>query len=217
MDANEGTVEVAFVASDRFLNPTGVVQGGFLAAMLDDTLEPALTATVAPNQFAPTADLHVQFLAPARPGRLIGHGGSSGAARALPSSPANWSTTVARWWRSRQRRRPADPGSSGMRAEAELARATESLRPALEVARDVDAPDWLICAGAPRPPEPHLPAQPNPCAAVGLRRAHRFQRLGPALAAPALLLTSTVARIRAWPSMAGLERRRDLTSERRAC
>ncbi len=74
IDPEAGTIEVAFVATDRFLNPVGVVQGGFLAAMLDDTLGPALVATLESHQFAPTTDLHVQFLAPARPGRLIGRG-----------------------------------------------------------------------------------------------------------------------------------------------
>ena len=42
--------------------------------MLDDTLGPALVATLESGQFAPTADLHVQLLAPARPGRLLGRG-----------------------------------------------------------------------------------------------------------------------------------------------
>jgi uncharacterized protein (TIGR00369 family) len=42
--------------------------------MLDDTMGPALVATLGPGQFAPTTDLHVQFLRPARPGRLIGRG-----------------------------------------------------------------------------------------------------------------------------------------------
>jgi len=62
------------MATDQFLNPVGVIQGGFLAAMLDDTLGPALAAVLEPEQFAPTTDLHVQFLRPARPGRLVGHG-----------------------------------------------------------------------------------------------------------------------------------------------
>jgi uncharacterized protein (TIGR00369 family) len=74
INAGEGTVEVAFTADDRFLNPAGVIQGGFLAAMLDDTLGPALVSTLERGQFAPTADLHVQFLRPARPGRLTGRG-----------------------------------------------------------------------------------------------------------------------------------------------
>lgn len=74
VDPEQGTIEVAFQASERFLNPAGTVQGGFLAAMLDDTLGPALVATLPEGQFAPTLDLHVQFLRPARPGRLIGRG-----------------------------------------------------------------------------------------------------------------------------------------------
>jgi uncharacterized protein (TIGR00369 family) len=74
VDPDAGTIEVAFAASDQFLNPAGVIQGGFVAAMLDDTLGPALVATLGPGQFAPTTDLHVQFLRPARPGRLTGRG-----------------------------------------------------------------------------------------------------------------------------------------------
>src|SRR5580700_9617453 len=52
----------------------GTIEGAFLAAMLDDTLGPALVATLGPGLFAPTTDLHVQFLRPARPGRLTGRG-----------------------------------------------------------------------------------------------------------------------------------------------
>ncbi|WP_113702888.1 PaaI family thioesterase [Nonomuraea lactucae] len=74
VDPDRGTIEVAFEADERFANPVGVVQGGFLAAMLDDTLGPALVATLQEHQFAPTLDLHVQFLRPARPGRLLGRG-----------------------------------------------------------------------------------------------------------------------------------------------
>ena len=74
IDPDAGTIEVAFAATAQFLNPAGVIQGGFVAAMLDDTMGPALVATLGPGQFAPTTDLHVQFLRPARPGRLIGRG-----------------------------------------------------------------------------------------------------------------------------------------------
>lgn len=74
VDPQAGTIEVAFTASERFLNPAGVIQGGLLAAMLDDTLGPALVATLSDGEWAPTTDLHVQFLSPARLGRLIGHG-----------------------------------------------------------------------------------------------------------------------------------------------
>jgi uncharacterized protein (TIGR00369 family) len=74
VDVERGTLEAAFNATDAFTNPMGNVQGGFLAAMLDDTLGPALVATLAPGQFAPTLELKVSFLRPTRPGRLIGRG-----------------------------------------------------------------------------------------------------------------------------------------------
>jgi uncharacterized protein (TIGR00369 family) len=74
VNPDEGTIEVAFTATEAFLNPAGTIQGGFLAAMLDDTLGPALVAGLGPGDFAPTTDLHVQFLRPAKPGRLLGRG-----------------------------------------------------------------------------------------------------------------------------------------------
>lgn len=74
VDPEAGTVEMSFSATEQFLNPFGAVQGGLLAAMLDDTLGPALVATLGPGESAPTTDLHVQFLRPARPGRLVGRG-----------------------------------------------------------------------------------------------------------------------------------------------
>ena len=49
--------------------PSGHVQGGFLAAMLDDTMGPALTATLEAGQFAPTVNLNVSFTARPKPGR----------------------------------------------------------------------------------------------------------------------------------------------------
>lgn len=73
-DTDAGTIEVAFTASDDFANPMGNVQGGFLAAMLDDTLGPALVATLGPGQFAVTLEFKVSFLRPARAGRLVGRG-----------------------------------------------------------------------------------------------------------------------------------------------
>lgn len=74
VDPERATIEVSFTATDQFLNPAGVVQGGLLAAMLDDTLGPALVATLDEGEWAPTTDLHVQFISPAHPGELRGHG-----------------------------------------------------------------------------------------------------------------------------------------------
>jgi uncharacterized protein (TIGR00369 family) len=73
-DVEHGTIEVAFEATEDFTNPTGNVLGAFLAAMLYDTLGPALLATLKPDQFQSTLDLNVRFLRPARPGRIVGKG-----------------------------------------------------------------------------------------------------------------------------------------------
>src|SRR6476619_1295945 len=74
IDGERGTVEVKFEAKLEFLNPAGNVQGGFLAAMLDDTMGPALSATLDAAEFAPTVNLNVQFHRPARVGQLKGVG-----------------------------------------------------------------------------------------------------------------------------------------------
>ena len=74
IDPDRGTIRARFEAKQEFLNPLGVVQGGFLAAMLDDTLGPALACTLPPGQFAPTIELKVNFIRPASLGTLIGEG-----------------------------------------------------------------------------------------------------------------------------------------------
>jgi uncharacterized protein (TIGR00369 family) len=73
-DVEAGTIEVAFAATEAFTNPAGNVLGAFLAAMLFDTVGPALLATLEPDQFQSTLQLNVSFLRPVRPGRLIGEG-----------------------------------------------------------------------------------------------------------------------------------------------
>jgi len=73
-DPEAGTVRIGFQGGSAFCNPAGFVQGGFLAAMLDDTMGPAVLVTSEGAIFAPTIDLHVSFLAPARPGAFTGEG-----------------------------------------------------------------------------------------------------------------------------------------------
>jgi uncharacterized protein (TIGR00369 family) len=73
-DIENGTIELAFAATDDFTNPAGNVLGAFQAAMLFDTVGPALLATLAPDQFQSTMSLSVSFLRPVRPGRVIGKG-----------------------------------------------------------------------------------------------------------------------------------------------
>jgi uncharacterized protein (TIGR00369 family) len=73
-DVDAGTIELAFAATEDFTNPTGNVLGAFQAAMLYDTVGPALLATLEPDQFQSTLQLNVSFLRPVRPGRIVGKG-----------------------------------------------------------------------------------------------------------------------------------------------
>ena len=62
VDTAAGTIEIGFTADERFLNPAGTVQGGFLAAMLDDTQGPALFAMTGGAVYAPTIDFSISFI-----------------------------------------------------------------------------------------------------------------------------------------------------------
>jgi uncharacterized protein (TIGR00369 family) len=74
IDADAGTIETTFEARPEFTNPAGHIQGGMLAAMLDDTMGPALAATLGAGQFAPTLNLNVSFERPATVGVITGQG-----------------------------------------------------------------------------------------------------------------------------------------------
>ena len=70
----EGWIKVGFDARWEFTNPAGYIQGGFLAAMLDDTMGPAVFTMTDGRLYAPTIEMTVSYLNPARPGRLVGEG-----------------------------------------------------------------------------------------------------------------------------------------------
>ena len=73
-DRAKGSIRLSFVATDAFLNLAGAVQGGILAAMLDDTMGPALWVLKGEETCSVTIDLSVSFLAAAKPGLLYGEG-----------------------------------------------------------------------------------------------------------------------------------------------
>lgn len=74
IDAEAGTIEIEVQGKPEFTNPAGNIQGGFLAAMLDDTMGPALAATLKQGEFAPTLNLNIAFHRAANVGLLIGKG-----------------------------------------------------------------------------------------------------------------------------------------------
>jgi uncharacterized protein (TIGR00369 family) len=73
-DLDAHTVELTFDGKPEFANPIGIVQGGFLSAMLDDTMGLASATAMNVGEFAPTLNMNVQFHRPAKIGRLTGKG-----------------------------------------------------------------------------------------------------------------------------------------------
>jgi molybdopterin converting factor subunit 1 len=71
LHAEPGHMSFEFEAGEQFLNPGGVIQGGFITAMLDETMGPAALAQLGPGHMIPTLELKVSFLRPVTPGRLV--------------------------------------------------------------------------------------------------------------------------------------------------
>jgi len=71
VDPDKGWIRIQFDAKPEFINPAGVIQGGYLSAMLDATMGPALAATLDPGYNAPTIELKVNFIRPAKVGKMI--------------------------------------------------------------------------------------------------------------------------------------------------
>ena len=74
IDPAAATIEIGFTADERFCNPQGFVQGGIIAAMLDDTHGPALFAHVEGKLFPVTIDCNISFIKAARLGSFVGKG-----------------------------------------------------------------------------------------------------------------------------------------------
>lgn len=71
-DAEAGWIKIGFTARPEFRNPAGFVQGGFLAAMLDDTMGPAVLMKSGGRVYTATIDLRVSYIAPAKIGSFVG-------------------------------------------------------------------------------------------------------------------------------------------------
>ena len=71
LHAEPGNVRFEFRPGEQLLNPVGVIQGGFVTAMLDETIGPAALSELGPGFAVPTLELKVSFLRPTYPGTLI--------------------------------------------------------------------------------------------------------------------------------------------------
>jgi len=74
VDQARQEIEVTCVGRPEFCNPAGQVQGGFLMAMLDETMSVAGVVASGMTAFIPTLEMKTSFYRPAVPGqfRLIG-------------------------------------------------------------------------------------------------------------------------------------------------
>lgn len=70
-DIERGWIRVGFEGRSEFLNPAGRVQGGFLAAMLDDTMGPVVLMKSGGALYPSSIDMNISFLAAAKPGPLV--------------------------------------------------------------------------------------------------------------------------------------------------
>jgi uncharacterized protein (TIGR00369 family) len=69
-----GWAEVAFTPRPEFANPAGAVQGGFVCAMLDDTMSFAASLSRRFEVIVPTLQTSVTYLRPTPIARVIARG-----------------------------------------------------------------------------------------------------------------------------------------------
>jgi uncharacterized protein (TIGR00369 family) len=73
-EPERGFGRIEYNPGESSLNPLGGVQGGYIAAMLDDTMAFCALTGIGGGYVLPTLELKVSFLRPVRPGRLVTEG-----------------------------------------------------------------------------------------------------------------------------------------------
>ena len=73
-DPSAGTVQMAFEAGEHLQNKWGGIQGGMVAAMLDEAVAFAAGLGLDWGQIVPTLEMKTSFIEAARPGRLYAEG-----------------------------------------------------------------------------------------------------------------------------------------------
>ncbi len=68
----EGWIRIGFDGKPDFCNPAGLIQGGILTAMLDDTMGPAVFVKTEGRLYTATISMSISFLAPAKIGPIFG-------------------------------------------------------------------------------------------------------------------------------------------------
>ena len=83
-DIETGAVQMAFNVSDQLLNKWGGIQGGMVAAMLDEAIAFAAGLKLDWGQIVPTLEFKTSFLEAGRPGRLYAEGRTVRRGRSIP-------------------------------------------------------------------------------------------------------------------------------------
>jgi uncharacterized protein (TIGR00369 family) len=73
-DPQRGRITVSFQARGDFCNLIGSVQGGMLTAMLDLAMSFAVLCSLEDGHVVPSLEIKTSFVAPARPGEIVGEG-----------------------------------------------------------------------------------------------------------------------------------------------
>jgi uncharacterized protein (TIGR00369 family) len=73
-DPQHGRITVSFQARRDFCNLIGSVQGGMLTAMLDLAMSFAVLCSLEDGHVVPSLEIKTTFIAPARPGEIVGEG-----------------------------------------------------------------------------------------------------------------------------------------------
>ncbi len=73
-DPQHGRFTVSFQARRDFCNLIGSVQGGMLTAMLDLAMSFSVLCSIEDGHVVPSLEIKTSFIAPARPGEIVGEG-----------------------------------------------------------------------------------------------------------------------------------------------
>jgi uncharacterized protein (TIGR00369 family) len=89
VEASAGEVTVAMDVLDRHVNLQGLVHGGMLAILADTACGLSIRSAMEPGRLHVTTDLDIHYLAPAKPGRLVGRGKAIRVGRSLAFAEAS--------------------------------------------------------------------------------------------------------------------------------
>ena len=89
VEASAGEVTIAMQVEERHVNLQGFVHGGMLAILADTACGLSIRSAMEAGRLHVTADLDIHFLAPAKPGRILGRGKAVKIGRSLAFAEAS--------------------------------------------------------------------------------------------------------------------------------